>query len=182
MKKILSLAVLALALSTSIHADELSGLLRVMPGSSENKGVVTLGNRSGAIVATGFVGTARCTSISVGDVLVGPVGTTLTSRMGVSRTATAGDINVIGVAATSANFGVTLTVVTYGLTRVNVPDTVTPTVGLRYATSATEGKVALTSALTAGLYTGISGTPTIVTAAETRPVGVTTFLGWVDKR
>ncbi len=182
MKKIFLGALLALSLNTFVRADELSGLLRVAPGSSENKGIVTLGNRSGSVVGLGFIGTARCASISVGDVLVGPVGTSLTARMGVSRTATAGDTTVIGVAATSANFGVTLTVVTYGLTKVNVLDTVTPTVGVKYSTSSTEGKVALTSALTGANYTGISGTPTIVTSSETRPVGVTSFLGYVDKR
>ncbi len=178
MKKIFLGALLALSLATAVKADDLSGLLRVMPGSSENKGVVTLGNKPGSVVGDGFVGVALV-NITKGDVVVGPYSTTLTTKMGVSYTATAGDVNVFGIAASSANYGVTVTVVTRGLVRCH--SAVGVTQRLFYASSGTAGQLTATSSLT-NVYTPLSGTPTIVTAIETRANADGLFLGWVGRR
>ncbi len=178
MKKLFLGALLALSMGAGLQASPLDGLLRVPVTTGVNRGVVTFGNTSGATVSEGFVGTALC-NITAGDVVVGPYGTSLTAKMGVSYTATAGDVNVFGIAATSANYGVTLTVVTKGLVRCH--SAVGVTVKGFYATSATPGALTATSSLT-NIYTGMTGTPTIVTAAETRSVAGGLFLGYVGYR
>ncbi len=182
MKKILVLGLLALSLASQVSAYTPldGGMLVVAPTARQNKGSYSQGSVPGAQIAHGPIGVALV-NITAGDVLVGPLGSSVTARMGVSKTATAGDVTVIGIAATSANYGVTLTVATAGsilkcLSAVNV------TVGLGYITSATAGQVTASTAVTDDAYTVLSGTPKVVKALETvSSGGGGYFLGYVTK-
>lgn len=181
MKKILLglLALIVLVGQTQAFTT-LDGLLYVNPTARQNKGTITKGSTPGAVVNEGYVGVALV-NITAGDVLVGPLGTSVTARMGVSKTTTSGDTTVIGIAATSANYGVTVSVATQGI--IKVCSVVNSTVGAKYCTGGTAGQVTATSALTGSLYTGISGTPTIITALETvSSGGGGYFLGLIGKR
>lgn len=184
-KKLMIAALLGLSLFTAQTKafTTLDGLLKIDPTGYENQSYVSLGGRPGSLVPVGFRAVALV-NITKGDVLVGPLGTSVTARMGVSETATAGDTTVLGIALTSANYGVTLTVGVLGIARCTMAPGVSPTVGVKYTTSATAGQLTPTSSLTGSLYTGISGTPTVVTALETLAVtgAAVPFLGYISKR
>lgn len=168
-------------IAASLQAAPLDGILRVAGGlnAQTNKGTVLFGDVPGAVVNEGFVGVALV-NITAGDVLVGPLGTSLTARMGVSKTATAGDTTVIGIAQNTAVFGANVNVAVRGLIRCT--SNINVTLGQKMATSATAGQLTATSSLTAANYTGLSGTPTIVTATETRSSGGGgSFLGYLGQ-
>lgn len=143
---------------------------------------IALGNYAGASSGIVVHAIALCT-ITKGDLVVGPFGTTYTARMGVSKTTTAGDVTALGVAYESAAYGTDVRIVTYGVARVACGTGHVTTVGETFGASGVAGQVTPTSTLTAGTYTSLSRSPIKVLSLEARTVGADQlFLGCVNCR
>ena len=140
---------------------------------------IMLGNYPGATAALGIQGLAMV-NITKGDILTGFFGTTYTAQMSVSKTTTAGDVAVIGVAWETATAGNPVRIVTQGVCLVNTCVSVTR--GTTYGCSGLAGQVTATSSLTAGTYTSLSRSPIAVTSLENRTVAAAAglFHGYVN--
>lgn len=155
MKKMLMALVAVLGLASLTYAAPSgSSPITNQGGATSNGASITLGDYAGAKSTLGVYGLALC-NITKGDIVVGPLGTTYTARMGVSKTTTAGDVTAIGIALETATYGSQVKIATYG------PCLATSaianwTAGDTFAASGTAGYISKTSGLTAGTYTSLS--------------------------
>jgi hypothetical protein len=158
MKKLILALVAVLGLGIqAVAAPSGSAPLTTQGGELQNGGSIVLGNYAGAKGTIAVYGLALC-NITAGDIVVGPLNTTYTAMLGVSKTTTAGDVTAMGIALDTASYGAQVRVAIHG------PVLATSalaawTAGDTFAASGTAGYISKTSALTAGTYTSLSRTP-----------------------
>ncbi len=158
MKKMLLSLVVALGLAAHGAAAVNDGTPLLTGGGDMLSGsMVTLGNYAGAPSTIAVYGLALC-DITKGDIVVGPLGTSYTARMGVSKTATAGDVTAIGIALATASYGAQVRIGILGPV-IATSGITSWTVGQTFGTAGTAGYITATSGLTAGTYTSLSMTP-----------------------
>lgn len=104
--------------------------------------------------------------ITAGDVVILSSGTTY--PVAVSKVASAGSIQIVGVAITTASYGTKVQVCYNGTWRVS--SAINSTIRGLMITSATAGKVTASSAVTEDSYTALSQTAFIMRAAETKTI------------
>ncbi len=160
---------LALAAFASLSMASENGAAITAGGGEFTGGATTLtfGTYPGTTSTYGFYGMALV-NITKGDLLVGPLGSSITAKMGVSKTATAGDTTIIGVALATVAYGLPVPFATKGV--VKIKTAVSTVLGTAYTSAATAGWVTPSSAVTATNYTSVSGNPTCAIALETRTI------------
>lgn len=89
----------------------------------------------------------------------------LVAGRGVSKTATVGDVNFVGFATETTAYGSIAQIARFGVIRARVGTSATA--GDRFVLSANAGFLTPTSAVTATLYTSVSGTPVVARSFET---------------